>query len=59
MDAVLREASRAGVSREDANDAAYAVVALADEIAMARSECERPGAGSTPSPARTAGNPRG
>ncbi len=38
---MLREASRAGVSREDANDAAYAVVALADQIAMARSEAVR------------------
>ena len=41
VDAMLREASRAGVSSEDANDAAYAIVALADEIAMARSEAVR------------------
>ena len=38
IDAMLRSAADAGVSSEDARDAAYAVVALADEIAAARSE---------------------
>jgi len=38
VDAMLQRAAQAGFSREDANDIAYAVVALADEIALSRSE---------------------
>jgi type VI secretion system protein ImpK len=38
VDAMLRKAGEAGLSGEDAQDIAYAVVALADEIVMGRSE---------------------
>jgi type VI secretion system protein ImpK len=38
VDAMLQRAAQAGYSREDANDIAYAVVALADEIVLSRSE---------------------
>jgi type VI secretion system protein ImpK len=38
VDSLLTRASQAGFAREDVNDIAYAVVALADEIALSRSE---------------------
>ncbi len=38
VDAMFQRASQAGFAREDVNDLAYAVVALADDIVMARSE---------------------
>lgn len=36
VDAMFQKAAQAGFSREDANDIAYAVVALADELALSR-----------------------
>jgi type VI secretion system protein ImpK len=41
VDALFQKAAQAGFSREDANDIAYAVVALADELAHSRSEALR------------------
>jgi type VI secretion system protein ImpK len=41
VDAMFQQASQAGLSREDANDIAYAIVALADEIVLTRSESLR------------------
>ena len=41
VDAMFQRAAQAGFSREDANDIAYAVVALADEVALSRSEALR------------------
>lgn len=41
VDEMLQRAAQAGFSREDANDIAYAVVALADEIILYRSEALR------------------
>jgi len=41
VDAMFQRAAQAGFSREDANDIAYAVVALADEIVLSRSEALR------------------
>ncbi len=41
VDALLQKAAQAGFSREDANDLAYPVVALADEIVMGKSEALR------------------
>jgi type VI secretion system protein ImpK len=38
VDALFQKAAQAGYPREDANDIAYAVVALADEIAVSKSE---------------------
>jgi type VI secretion system protein ImpK len=38
VDALFHRASQAGFGREEANDVAYAVVALADEIALSRSD---------------------
>jgi type VI secretion system protein ImpK len=38
LDALFQRATQAGFSREDANDIAYAIVALADEIAVSKSE---------------------
>src|SRR5512137_653454 len=38
VDALLARAAQAGFAREDVNDIAYAVVALADEIALSRSD---------------------
>lgn len=41
IDALFQKAAQAGFSREDANDIAYAVVALVDEIALLRTEALR------------------
>jgi type VI secretion system protein ImpK len=41
IDAVFTRAAQAGFSREDANDIAYALVALADDIVISRSEEHR------------------
>ncbi len=41
VDALMQRARQAGWPREDVDDAAYAVVALADEIAVSRSEAMR------------------
>lgn len=41
VDALFQRAAQAGFSREDANDIAYAIVALADELALSRSEALR------------------
>jgi type VI secretion system protein ImpK len=38
VDGVFTRAAQSGYSREDANDIAYAIVALADEIILSRSE---------------------
>jgi len=38
VDALFTRAAQAGFAREDVNDIAYAMVALADEIALSRSE---------------------
>ncbi len=38
VDAMFRRAAQEGLSREDASDAAYAIVALADEVLLAKSE---------------------
>jgi type VI secretion system protein ImpK len=38
VDALLARAAQAGFAREDVNDIAYAVVAVADEIALSRSD---------------------
>jgi type VI secretion system protein ImpK len=38
VDALFTRGAQAGFAREDLNDVAYAVVALADEIALSRSE---------------------
>ena len=38
VDAMFTRAAQVGFSREDANDIAYALVALADEIVLSRSE---------------------
>lgn len=38
VDALFQKGQQAGFSREDVNDMAYAVVALADEVALSRSE---------------------
>ncbi len=38
VDGMFQRAAQAGFSREDANDIAYAVVALADEVVLAKSE---------------------
>jgi type VI secretion system protein ImpK len=41
VDALMQRAAQAGFSREDVNDIAYAVVALADEVALSKSESVR------------------
>lgn len=41
VDALFQKAAQAGFGREEAGDIAYAVVALADEIALSRSEALR------------------
>lgn len=41
VDAMMQRAAQAGFSREDVNDIAYAVVALADEVALSKSETMR------------------
>jgi type VI secretion system protein ImpK len=41
VDALYTRAARDGFGREEANDVAYAVVALADEVALGRSESYR------------------
>lgn len=41
VDAMFQRAAQAGFSREDANDIAYAVAALADEIVLSRSDALR------------------
>jgi type VI secretion system protein ImpK len=41
VDALFQRAAQAGFSREDANDIAYAVVALADEVVLSRSQALR------------------
>jgi type VI secretion system protein ImpK len=41
IDAMMQRAQQAGLSREDVNDVAYAVVALADEIALSKPEAVR------------------
>jgi type VI secretion system protein ImpK len=41
VDAMFQRAAQAGFSREDANDIAYAVVALADEVVLSRSDALR------------------
>lgn len=41
VDAMMQRAAQAGFTREDVNDIAYAVVALADEVALSRSETLR------------------
>jgi type VI secretion system protein ImpK len=41
VDAMMQRAAQSGFSREDVNDIAYAVVALADEIALSKSEAVR------------------
>ncbi len=41
VDAMMQRAAQAGFSREDVNDIAYAVVALADEVALSKSEALR------------------
>jgi type VI secretion system protein ImpK len=38
IDALFQKAAEAGFTREDANDIAYAIVALADEVALSKSE---------------------
>jgi len=38
VDAAMTRAAQAGFSREDVNDIAYAIVALADELAFSKSE---------------------
>lgn len=38
VDAAMQRAAQAGFAREDVNDIAYAIVALADELALSRSE---------------------
>jgi type VI secretion system protein ImpK len=41
VDAMMQRAHQAGFSREDVNDIAYAIVALADELALSKSEAIR------------------
>jgi type VI secretion system protein ImpK len=41
VDALMQRVRQAGYSREDADDIAYAVVALADEVALSRTEALR------------------
>lgn len=41
VDALMQRAAQAGFSREDVNDVAYAIVALADEIALSKSDAVR------------------
>lgn len=41
IDGMMQRAAQAGFSREDVNDIAYAVVALADELAQSKSEALR------------------
>lgn len=41
VDAMMQRAAQAGFSREDVNDIAYALVALADELAQSKSETLR------------------
>jgi type VI secretion system protein ImpK len=41
VDTMMQRAAQAGFSREDVNDIAYAIVALADEIALSKSETIR------------------
>lgn len=41
IDAMMQRAQQAGFSREDVNDIAYAIVALADEVALSKSEAIR------------------
>lgn len=41
VDAMMQRAAQAGFSREDVNDIAYAIVALADEIALSKTEAFR------------------
>ena len=41
MDALFQRAAQAGLSREDANDIAYAIVSLADDIVLSRSDAAR------------------
>jgi len=41
VDAMMQRAQQAGFSREDVNDIAYAIVALADEVALSKSETVR------------------
>jgi type VI secretion system protein ImpK len=38
IDAMFQRAAQAGFAREDVNDIAYAIVALADEVVLAKSE---------------------
>ncbi len=38
VDEMMQRAAQAGLSREDVNDVAYAIVALTDEIALSRAE---------------------
>lgn len=38
VDAAMQRAAQAGFAREDVNDIAYAIVALADELALSKSE---------------------
>lgn len=41
VDGMMQRAQQAGFSREDVNDIAYAIVALADELALSKSETIR------------------
>jgi type VI secretion system protein ImpK len=41
VDAMFQRAAQAGYSREDANDIAYAIVSLADDIVLSRSDAAR------------------
>lgn len=41
VDAAMQRAQQAGLAREDVNDVAYAIVALADELALSKSETIR------------------
>jgi type VI secretion system protein ImpK len=41
IDAMFQRAAQAGFSREDANDIAYAIVSLADDIVLSRSDAAR------------------
>jgi len=41
VDAMMQRAAQAGFSREDVNDISYAVVALADEVALSKSDAVR------------------
>lgn len=41
VDAMMQRAAQAGFAREDVNDISYAVVALADEVALSKSDAVR------------------